>query len=209
MVAPGLCTPVMAPLMAIEPLSPELDFAGITDLIFTSRHAVTAFQRLTDRRDLPCYVVGPATSVHAGNAGLDVALGVATVRALIPALPGAPHRFLYLRGVHISHDLAAEPSLAGRVREAVVYDQIACALPVEVRDAVVDGGLAGITLFSVRTAKRLGEELGGAEIPLKTRLFCISDAVAEAARPLGGTTVVAANPNAQGLIDAVQASFRR
>ena len=63
-------TPLVAPLLAVQPLRPALpDLARFDALAFTSPNGVAAFSALTSMRDRPVFAVGDATAQAAQNAG--------------------------------------------------------------------------------------------------------------------------------------------
>src|SRR5207302_7953240 len=74
---------VVVPMMSIWPIGtpPRLD--GIAALLFTSANGVRAFAGLSERRDLPCFAVGPATAAALTEAGFTpVAIAGGHVEAL-------------------------------------------------------------------------------------------------------------------------------
>jgi uroporphyrinogen-III synthase len=128
--------PVVAPLLVVRRLidaSPDL--TGVGALAFTSANGLSAFADISDRRDLPIFVVGEATAVAARRAGFaDIHTGPSDVAALaieIVARRGT------LRG-DVLHASAAEPAgdLAGALQAAGVavrgvrlYETVAAAPP--------------------------------------------------------------------------------
>ena len=203
---PGLVVPVIAPLIRIEWLSPDLSFEDWDALIFTSANGVSAFSALSPERHLPACVVGERTAIAAREAGFDVAEQTDTVDRLKTLLtPGT--RYLYLRGRHVSRDLSALPGLD--IRDAIIYEAAPVPLNHEVAVDLISGEISGVCLFSPRMARRLAEELGGRQLPAATRVLCLSPRVALAAEGLGGGPLIAAAPHARGLIALIGASFRR
>ena len=112
--------PVVAPVLAVRPLTPALDLQGIAALAFTSANGVEAFARLTDLRELPVFAVGRATAkaAHAeGFASVSSADGdVEDLCGLIAA--GAAGPVLWAG--------AREPAgdLVGMLRACGVRDQL-------------------------------------------------------------------------------------
>ena len=124
-------------------------------LIFTSRHGVTGFCRLSTRRDLPAYAVGCATAAEARRQGfVPIAAGgdAASLLARIAA-DGVTGPFLHPRGAHVATDIARALRQAGHTaHEAVVYDQQAQPLTNAAR-ATLDGEAPVILpLMSPRSA---------------------------------------------------------
>lgn len=115
-----------APLMHIRWTGALPPLGGDETLIFTSRHGVAGFCRLTERRDLPCYAVGEATAHAARMAGLEAITCGGDARALLQRIAddGARAPFLHLRGAHVAADIAGALRAAGHdSTEAIVYDQ--------------------------------------------------------------------------------------
>jgi len=61
--------PLVAPVLAIRPLSPAIDLTDIAALAFTSVNGVAAFAARTPERDRPVFTVGDATAQAARDAG--------------------------------------------------------------------------------------------------------------------------------------------
>lgn len=119
-----LCSPLM-----------RIDFSGALPtlgddetLIFTSRHGVAGFCRLTARRDLPCYGVGDATARAAREAGMTAIACEGDASALLRriASDGARGPFLHPRGAHVAADIVGTLRSAGHdARDVIVYAQTA------------------------------------------------------------------------------------
>jgi uroporphyrinogen-III synthase len=62
-------TPIVRPLIGLEPLDTPLDLTGVAGLAFTSRNGVAAFAARTPRRDWPVFTVGDATADAARACG--------------------------------------------------------------------------------------------------------------------------------------------
>ena len=62
-------TPLIAPLLAVQSLSPSIDLDGMGSLAFTSVNGVASFAALSVERDLPVFAVGDATAQAARDAG--------------------------------------------------------------------------------------------------------------------------------------------
>lgn len=193
---------VLSPLMRIDPEGTAPDLSGIATLIFTSRHGVEAFARLSLRRDLPCYAVGDATARAARGAGLravscrgDAAALVARMRT--DAVPGP---CLHLHGAHVAADLAAQLSAAGiATRAQVLYRQQAQGANAAARRLLSGTGPVLVPLFSPRSAKILAENAAG---PAPLFVAALSANVADALP--GGVAhrvAVAAQPDAATLLD--------
>ena len=131
----GLCI-LRAPIMQIECLTPSIDWRVFNTLVFTSAAAVQAFSALSDERHFDCYAVGGTTAKAARDIGLSVVDCDGTATDLVETVIAAKvtGRVLYLRGEHVSDDIAATFACTGiEVQSAVVYRQ--CAMPLAL-DAV-------------------------------------------------------------------------
>lgn len=64
-------SPIVDPLLAVEPIAATIDLAGVAALAFTSVNGVEGFARCCARRDLPVFTVGAATAKAAQDAGFS------------------------------------------------------------------------------------------------------------------------------------------
>lgn len=187
---------------AVEPMlsmvwldgpAPALD--DVQALLFTSANGVRGYVRRTDRRDRPVYAVGDATAAAARNAGFasvesasgDVYALAALVRARLDPSGGA---LLHVAGSKVAGDLAGMLGEAGfTLRRAVLYDAVpASRLSDGTATIFRTSDLCGVLFFSPRTARsfvKLLAEAGLADRCRTVDAFCLSPAVAEAARAYG------------------------
>lgn len=194
-----------APLLKIAYGGDLPALSGQEVLIFTSRHGVTGFCRLSPRRDLGGYAVGEATAAAARDAGFDVVSAGGDADALLAhiAAEGRTGPFLHLRGAHVAADIAgALRSMGHAAQDAVVYDQIAVDLDPAAR-AVLDGqGPVILPLMSPRSARLFFDEVPAACAPL-----LIAAISRKAARmvPEGAVAalVIAETPDSAGMIAAL------
>jgi len=192
---------VVSPLMRIEygGTSPDPDPGEV--LIFTSRHGVEGFCRLSVQRDLPACTVGEATAEAAREKGFSVIALAEDAAALLDRLAaeGIAGPFLHIRGAHVAADIAGALRQAGHAaRDAVVYDQQALPLSDAAR-AMLDGDAPVILpLMSPRSAALFFEAAGTPRAPLL--VAAISRNVAHRV-PEGATTRVAVSetPDARAL----------
>jgi uroporphyrinogen-III synthase len=117
-----------SPVVNIEPVTANIDFANITHLVFTSANAVEQFAKLSAIRNIPALCVGKTTQSAAAAVGLTAAVTGLTVADLIHWLIQQNQtlklHILYLRGEKISCDLISELSLHGVAgQEQVLYRQ--------------------------------------------------------------------------------------
>lgn len=160
---------VVSPLMRISyggTLSPLTTFER---LIFTSRHGVEGFCRLSPGRDLPACVVGLATAEEARQRGftvIAVAEDAASLLARIAA-DGIKGPFLHARGAHVAADIAGSLRQAGHTaHEAVVYDQEALPLNDAARAILNAGNPVILPLMSPRSATLFFDAAGIPRAPL-------------------------------------------
>lgn len=170
--------PVVAPLLRIEPLAPEIALDGVAALAFTSPNGVAAFARLNPRRDLPVFAVGDATAEAATAAGFaavrsaggdvhDLTELIATARPSGPVLhAGAREPAGDLVGALDERGVAA--------RSVAVYAAVPAPGEAGLK-ALAEGRLDGVLIHSPRAARRLVEAAPAArDLPA----YCISPAAA-------------------------------
>ncbi len=177
-------TPVIAPLMRIEPVeAPQIDLRGVAALAFTSANGVRAFAAAEPSRTLKVFAVGAGTAAAAKAAGFrDVLSADGDVAALAQRIAA---RKLELGGGAVLHPGAAEPAgdLVGdltaagiQARGLTLYDSVEVA-----PDPAVLEGLADIDVVlvqSARAARALGLALRKRDAA-HLRLLCLSPAVAK------------------------------
>ncbi len=184
---------------------PALD--DVQAILATSANGVRAFARLSPRRDLPLFAVGPQTADMAAATGFaDVrnadgdarALGDATARWTVPD-KGV---LLHVSGEQGSGVLAETLAAHGfTLRKAVLYRvDPASSLPADVRDALVANTLDAALFFSPRSARAFARLAG--EFSVKGVIAaCISAATAEGLEPLSFAAVrIAERPNQDALL---------
>lgn len=204
---------LLAPLLTMHCLAgpaPRLD--GVQAILATSANGVRAFARLSPRRDVTLFAVGPQTAEAASAAGFaDVRNADGDARALAEAVAGwaTPERgaLLHVSGEQGSGVLAE--SLAARgfaLRKAVLYRvDAADTLPPEAAAALSDGAVDAALFFSPRSAKVFGGLARRGNYSVHGVIaVCISDATAQAltaAPPLDFAAVrIAARPNQAALL---------
>lgn len=195
-------TPVIAPLLTVEPLTPRLpDLDRFAALVFTSPNGVDAYAALTSLRDHPVLTVGDATADAARS------IGFSRVRSASSDLPA------------LARLIAAEPP-AGPILASVAETPVG-----DLSDAVrAAGGQARIENLSVyRTVPITPPALPTVEAilihsPRAARLLaaldrttlatsliaCISPAAATPLADLNLAIAVADAPNEQSLLQTLQ-----
>jgi uroporphyrinogen-III synthase len=175
------CTICTSPVMQIEVCANLPDLEKIHTLIFTSRHGVEAFAKLTDRRDIPAYTVGEATGDAAQDIGLSVAIGEGDAERLIKQIladqPSPP--CLHMRGEHVATPLAEVLTSAGlETHEAMIYFQKPCPFADEVQQLLKRPGPVILPLFSPRSARLVFEQEKRSEWQAPLHIVAMSQAVA-------------------------------
>jgi uroporphyrinogen-III synthase len=187
---------------AVEPMldmvwldGPEPDLTGVQALLFTSANGVRGYVRRTQRRDRPVYAVGDATARAAREAGfaqVESASGDVQALAELTRARCRPDQgdLLHVAGSRVAGDLAGLLGEAGfTLRRAVLYDAVpAAALSASTAAFLRTSAIDIVLFFSPRTARSFVKLLGEAELIDQCRTvdaFCLSPAVAEAARAYG------------------------
>jgi uroporphyrinogen-III synthase len=214
---------VLAPLLTIEfDRAAPLQFEGAQALLVTSRNALRALAShpaLGEALKLPLLAVGDATAGEAQALGFaDVTIGPGTGAKLakLIAREFEPSRgaLVHLSGETIAFDLKSALEAVGfTVRRFVLYRAVpGAALPAQALSLLKAGELDGIILMSPRTAKTFAELAVSHGLVTQASglvCYCLSEAVAEAVRPLGSKIRVAARPREEdvlALVDSEAAS---
>ncbi|WP_417733451.1 uroporphyrinogen-III synthase [Roseovarius sp.] len=191
-----------APLMRIDYGGALPDIGGDDVLVFTSRHGVAGFCRLTERRDFTCYAVGDATAEAARRAGLRAISAGGDADALLAriAADGVEGPFLHLRGEHVASDISGGLRQQVRIaKEAVVYRQVDMPLSDQAQALLAKEAPVIVPLMSPRSAQAFFERARGAVAPIL--VAAISSNAADAV-PAGQAQLVeiAQTPDADGVL---------
>jgi len=190
-----------------------LDAEGMQAVLLTSANGARAVAGRAELLALPAFAVGAATADAARAAGFarvesadgDVEALAALVKGKLRPADGA---LLHVRGSEVAGDLAA--LLAGfEVRPAVLYEaKPAEALSPAAQAALRAGEVDGVLLFSPRTAASLVRLAEAAQLQAsfaQMTAFCLSEAVAAAAKPLPWRRLaVAARPEQNALLELLE-----
>ncbi|MBI1237863.1 MAG: uroporphyrinogen-III synthase [Alphaproteobacteria bacterium] len=205
-------TAIAAPLLTIVfKDGPPLSLEGVQALLLTSANGARALARRTDRRDLPVLAVGEQTAAAARGAGFsdvhsaggDVAALAQLVRARLDP-GGGP--LVHVAAEIVAGDLAAALTAHGfSVRRETLYRAVAAEqLPANALAALREKSVEGALFFSPRTAAHfaaLVDRAGVAAASQDITAFALSDAVADALRPLRFRAVaIAARPDLASLL---------
>ena len=180
---------VVAPVLKVETHDGAMpDLSGVQALLFTSANGVRAFARTSTRRDLLVLAVGDASATAARTAGfaaVESAAGDVEDLARLAAARLSPTdgALLHVAGSHRAGDLQTSLESSGfAVRRAVLYTARAVgALPEAAAAALTRSELAGVLLFSPRTAAVFDTLVGAAGLTGRLAdltAVCLSEAVA-------------------------------
>ncbi len=185
---------LIEPLLAIDYLGSPPPLAGVQALLMTSANGVRAFARLGNERALPLFAVGDATARTAAEGDFENVFSadgdVAALAELVAAkCDPAAGDVLHVAGTRVAGDLGGRLAAAGfAYRRAVLYAaKKSESLTAQARDALLAGDIAGVVLYSPRTARTFAELVCAAgleETLANIDAFCLSAAVADAASGL-------------------------
>ena len=148
-------TPVVSPLLAINPLDARPDLTGVQALTFTSRNAMRVVAERFRLPSVPIFAVGDATAASAREAGFhDVRSAGGDLHALAGLIRAEA------AGLSILHPCAAEPAgdLAALVGNAARIAAIAVYEAVET-DATAPEVWDAVLIHSPRGARALAAHL--------------------------------------------------
>ncbi len=205
---------VLSPLLAIEAM-PEVDLGldGAQALIATSRNALRALASHPERAAairLPLFAVGDATAKEAEGLGFGAVTAAAgtgemLARLISDTLDPGDGPLVHLAGETVAFDLKSALAAKGfTVKQPVLYRAVAApALSEEAISRLTAGDIDGVILMSPRTAAIFADLVrrhGAVTQASRLICYCLSAAVAQAVRPLGATTIVAAEPREEELL---------
>jgi uroporphyrinogen-III synthase len=218
---------LQAPMLRFEPVAFHDDAdTRYGAVIVTSANALRGIEpHLKGSRllKLPLFAVGEHTAASARGIGFENVMAAngdaSRLRELV--LAGVKARtlkktspLLYLAGADLARDLSGELGERGFtvVTQTTYRMAPVSALPREVCDAFVAGGIEAVLHYSRRSARAYLEaaRTAGVEISaLAIPQCCISDGVATVVRDAGATqVVVAASPDENGLFGALDRALR-
>lgn len=167
----------------------EPDLTGVQGILVTSANGIRAFAKVSERRDLSIWTVGPGSAAEAQALGFaQVRHGTGDVGALADMVLGHVNAdagiLLHVAGTRLAGDLAGRLEGAGYTyRRAVLYDaHPALELSTAARQEIRDGTVSGVALYSPRTAEAfvdLIKAAGLVEACAMLTAFCLSTAVVE------------------------------
>ena len=206
---------IVAPVMEVHVIAGEpLALEGVQAVLATSANGVRALVARTKRRDVPLYAVGPQTAEAARDAGFPIVINAegdsaALVETVAREADPANGLLFHAAGAETAGRLRQTLQARGfRIETAVIYETVPVAkLPAEADEALRDGTVDGVFLFSPRSARIFATLVGNAGLAAqcaKLIACCISAATAEDLSPLSFTRVaVAGAPNQDAILDLV------
>lgn len=212
--------PALEPLLTIRLFDgPPLDLSGVQAILATSANGIRAIAGRTDERQILLYAVGDATARAAKEAGfLEVSSASGDVEALAALarekLDPAKGPLVHVAGSEVAGDLAGALGAAGfTVRREVLYEsETAYSLSASTIAAIKEERIDGILVYSPRTAATLSRLIRKARLVRDCRhidLFCLSPAVAEAAKDIQWReTKIAAEPTQEAMLALVRSPTR-
>lgn len=210
---------LIEPLLTIEPIpGVALPLEGVQAIVLTSANAVAALTPTV--RDLPVFAVGKATAEQARRQGcprVEAAEGDAAhlARLVADRLRPTDGALLHLCGTEVRAGLAEGLGAAGfEVRRQAVYRAVAATrLSPAVSEAMRQGALDAILLFSPRTAQILVDLITRQRLRDALRAtvaICLSAAVAEPCAVLFWRAIhTAVRPEQGAVVEALEAAGRR
>ncbi len=207
----GVVAPLLTPRFDD---SPQLDFFAVQAVLITSANGVRAFVRVSRRRDIPVFAVGPQTAAVARQAGfMDVrnadgdvhALAACAARWAKPDAGALVHVCSHEAPSRLTTLLARAGFVAGALR--LYRMEVAATLPDTARVELERGGLDAAMFFSPRSAGVFRDLLLRQDEKLAAPLcaLCISTNTVKALAPLTFKTVrVAAHPNQDAMLALVE-----
>ena len=206
---------IVAPVMDVHIMAgTPIALEGVQAVLATSANGLRALAAGTKRRDVVVYTVGPQTAEAARDAGFAAIISaegdsVALVETVARELDPAKGALLHAAGAETAGRLRHALQARGfSIETAVLYEAAPVAkLPAEAEEALRDGTVDGVFLFSPRSARFFAGLVGDAGLAAqcaKLIACCISAATAEALNPLSFARVaVAGTPNQDAMLDLV------
>lgn len=217
--------PLLNPLLTVAYQDgPAIDLNGVQAILITSANGIRAFIQRNKERDLPVFTVGDASAQvardegfkHVQSADGDVqALAELIKKQLIPG----QGTLLHIAASRVAGDLLGNLQKDGfQVKREVLYTaQGVEHLQTETIEAMKQGQLAAVLLYSPRTAKTFVSLIRAAGLEAACRsitIFCLSAAVAQVVSQImdetggeitWGDIQIASQPKQEALLNAVAA----
>lgn len=193
-------SPLFSPLLKIVPAAGIQTIAADEAAIFTSSNGVIHAPAGVGRT---AYCIGDATTDRATQHGWSAQMVGRTADELVAGLTKTHinHTLVHVRGQHTRGDVVSRLQAAGQqVRDCIVYDQVPQSLSAPAHEALLREELTIVPLFSPRTAMQFANQ---APRSTSMRVIALSDAVADAARPVHVGSI-AVRPDATAMYEAIR-----
>lgn len=209
---------LVAPLMRVEPIAPELrpHWGAIVITSANAAIAIAAHPVHAALVKLPVFAVGRRSADAARKAGFtDVTSAGGDLRDLMIMIRAqrsdARAPLLYLAGEDRAGDLIGDLAVHGIAAElAVVYRAVTAPFPPELIAALKDGAVDAVLHYSKRSAENYidgAKKAGIAAQALAVRHFCLAEPIAAPLVTAGVKNIdVAKRPDEAGLIAAIEAA---
>jgi uroporphyrinogen-III synthase len=208
---------ILAPLMQIEPLTPDFGDGPFAALVLTSANAARALARHPQRDaviSLPVFAVGGATADAAHEAGfrqIETAGGDAVdlVRIIAAQPLGQSAPLLYLAGENRAADVVGMLAAHGRrTHLAVIYRAVPRPLSATAAQMLDAGEIDVVAHYSRRSALLFRDNIAAlGRAALAPLHVCFAEPVAEVLRRAGAARIkVIARPDEALLLDCVDSS---
>lgn len=196
---------VESPLLSPVLMQPDLPGGLFDAVVFTSETGVASAGPYRGRLPRLAFCVGDRTAQAAREAGFDARSAAGDADALVALLVHLRlGRLIHLQGQDSRGDVALRLNAAGVETFGVVtYRQEAQPLTAQAQTLLRGSMPVLAPVFSPRTARLLSQAAQDARAPIW--LAALSEAVAEAARMPTQRCIVAARPNADAMLAAIDA----
>ncbi len=193
------------------------DIAKYNGFIFTSAQGVNIFARSFTERYIPIFAVGDATAYTAEAAGFKRVYSAQGDAAALQELVATEKDDLHLKNMlHVCGEDTAEDFGAALENIGVYVERVPVykakfvdKLPAETVQALKNNEITTVTLLSARTAENFVKlvqqdpALSGTTTGIE--VLCLSDRVAEAAKPLPWRVMrIAASPQLESVMDLLR-----
>ena len=192
----------VSPILRIIPVGGWPDLTAFQAVLLSSVHGVQG--RLDGLR---AYCVGNRTAMAAEKAGAKVVMTAQDADHLPEDIP--ERRVMYLRGSHVSTDLATRYGCS----EKIVYDQHSIPLTKAALNALTGEKQVILPLFSPRSARLVAKEV--AQLGQKVHIIAMSGSIAEAWRTVytglmpDQSVEICAEPTQIEMVGRIVASLQR
>lgn len=194
---------VESPLLSPVLMQPDLPGGLFDAVVFTSETGVASAGPYRMRLPRLAFCVGDRTAQAAREAGFDARSAAGDAEALVTLLVHLRlGRLIHLHGQETRGDVVGRLNTAGIESFGVVTYRQEAQPPTPLAEALLQGHSPVVApVFSPRTARLLAQAATGARAPIW--LAALSDSVDEAARMPTARRIVAARPDGEAMLEAI------